>query len=420
MSTYYYTGLAPLAAQVSTQTFGTYDASTTRKITIGGITISHVDATDLATSLTALAVLLNASTHPYFKYITWLATATTIQGTSDVLGMPFIMTGAVSGGTGTVSNSGVQVNTTANSGPNDISVAANYSGGVYPSAADTVIFANSANNLAWGGLSVGSTGLAVMRQELSFTGKVGLDYLKFAITADGATYETIAPAPEYRNVYLPIDAIQARFGDSSPLSSSSGSGRVMWNFGSTINCTVEIVATSNSTSDTGRPAIRFIANKTGHAINVRSAPGGVGICAEVPGETTTIGTINISDQTGTSKLVTGRGITINTSWTQDGGTNLLASDQTMPLIVVNGGTLTTEGAGAVTALNSYGGTTNHNSSGTTSTITMRGGTLTGYGSAVARAWTTINIWHGSTLTFDPAVITASPSIVPQERITIAT
>src|SRR3990167_1389847 len=44
-------------------------------VTIGGVVISVVGDTDVATTATALRAALNASTHPYFAAITWSGTA---------------------------------------------------------------------------------------------------------------------------------------------------------------------------------------------------------------------------------------------------------------------------------------------------------------------------------------------------------
>ncbi len=418
MSTLYYQGLAPAVAQVSTQTFGTYDATTTRKITIGGVTVQAVDSGgNLTAALTALAVALNASTHPYFSTITWTSTSTTIQGTADTAGVPFTMTGAVSGGTGTVSNSGVQVDTTASSGPNDWSTAANWSGGVVPASGDTVIFANSAVNVCWG-LTTGVTGVTVIRCEQTYTGKIGLNYLAFATSSDGATVNT--SYLEYRPLYAAIGVVSLRIGDSSSIGSPSGSTRLMFNLGTTTACTVEVVNTASSSADTNRPAIRLLGVKTTHALNIRSGAGGVGICNEVPGEVSTFGTINISDVTGTTKFVSGRGLTINTSYVQDGGNNVLQSDQTVPLVTVNGGTLRTEGSGALTIGNALGGTWNSNHSGTTATLNVNGGAITSWGSAVARTWTTVNLYPRSTLTVDSAVVTLTNGVTVNGRVSMAT
>ena len=411
----YFLGTATTTALVATQTFSTYDTGTTRKITIGGVTIQAADSGgNLTAALTALAVVLNASTHPYFSTITWSSNATQIIGTADTAGVPFVMTGAVSGGTGTVSNSGVQATSTANSGPNDWSVAANWSGGVVPASGDTVIFANNAVNVCWG-LATGVTGVTTIRFEQSYTGKVGLNYLAFATSADGATVNM--SYPEYRQGYLAIGATSIRIGDAPASGSPSGSSRILIDAGSTTTATIEVINTASNSADSNRPAVRILANKSASVVNVRLAPGGVGIAAEVPGETTTLGTINIADTTGTSKVTTGRGLTL-TTWIQDGGSNVLQSDQTITTVTVNGGTLRTEGSGAVTTMNANGGTCNHNSTGTTSTLVMRGGTVSSYGSANARTWTTINLWSKSTLTIDPAVITYT-TLAAQERISIA-
>ena len=418
----YWQGGATAVAQVSTQTFGTYDATTTRKITIGGVTISAVDSGgNLTAALTALAALLNASTHPYFSTITWTSSATTITGTADVAGIPFTMTGAVSGGTGTVSNSGVQVDTTANAGPNNWGTIANWytalgtPSSALPTSGDTVIFANNSVDVRWG-LTTGVTGVTLIRQDLTYTGKIGLDYKVFVTGSDGSS---TASYPEYRPCYVSIGCVTYRHGDNPTFGSASGSSRSLWDFGTTTACTMDIINTSSNSNEANRPCLRLLGTKSTHSLNVRSAPGGVGICNEIPGETASM-IVNIADTTSTSKVVTGTGFTLIT-WSQSGGNNVLASNATMPTITVTGGTLRLEGTGAITTLNCYSGTTNANSSGAIATINLQGGNLSGFGSSVARTWggTAFNVYPDSSYSYDPAVITLS-NYAGQRRLTIAT
>ena len=62
MATQIWFGVATAAAQISTVTIGTYDATTTYKVTIGGQTISTVGTGGTnATTATALKNLLIAS-----------------------------------------------------------------------------------------------------------------------------------------------------------------------------------------------------------------------------------------------------------------------------------------------------------------------------------------------------------------------
>jgi hypothetical protein len=263
------------------------------------------------------------------------------------------------------------------------------------------------------------TGVTLIRIEQSYTGKIGLDFKSFATSADGATVNT--SYPEYRQCYLAIGCASWRIGDAPASGSPSGSSRLLIDVGGTTTATIQVINTSSSSADTNRPALRLLGAQVGaantHVLTVRSAPGGIGIANEVPGETSFFLTINIADTTSTSKVTTGLGLSV-TTWIQDGGNNVLFTNSTVTTLTMNGGTLRTEGTGAVTTLNSYGGTCNHNSTGTTGTMNLQGGTVSSFGSATARTWTTINAYANSTLIIDPAVITYT-TLAAQRRLTIA-
>ncbi|HXE43069.1 MAG TPA: hypothetical protein VN516_08595, partial [Candidatus Baltobacteraceae bacterium] len=140
MATQNWLGIATAVSQVTTVTIGTYDATTTYKVTIGGQTISTLGTGGTnATTATALKNLLAASTHPYFAAVTWTVNSAVITGTATTAGVPFVLTTAVSSGTGTISNS----TTTASSGPNDWSTALNWDSGTVPAAGDNVYIKNT-------------------------------------------------------------------------------------------------------------------------------------------------------------------------------------------------------------------------------------------------------------------------------------
>lgn len=491
MAVNYWTGLAPLVAQVATATWATWDITTTRKVTIGGVVVSALDgysftitagnatvgatytnnaqtftvlatisgattlycsgtgapaasgtltkatgtgdatiafsafAGTLTAALAGLAAVLNAGlvsgvAHPYFTSITWTSDATHITGTAKVTGCAFIFAGSVNGvGAGTCSNA--YTVTTANSGPNDWNVAGNWSVAV-PLSGDTVIFANNSTNVCWG-LSTGVTGVTVIRVEQSYTGNIGLNYLGFATTANGATVNT--SYLEYRQLYCAIGTASLRIGDASSIGTNSGSPRCMFDIGTATACTVDIINTAGSSVDTNRPCVRLLGNNNLHAINIRSGSGGIGLCAEVPGETSTVKFITVADTSSASKFVSGRGLTIASggSFSQDGGVNTLQSDQTIPLVTAVGGLLTNEGAGTITAMSALGGTVYSNNTGSGSiaitTLTLRGGTVNMLSSSVARTVSSVLLYKNSDLIYDPTVVTVS-AITAQERLNLAT
>ena len=76
MSAIYFLGTATAVAQVHTGSIDSLDATpanNTFTVTIGGVAISQVGVTDVATTAAALVVLLNASTHPYFAAKSWIS-----------------------------------------------------------------------------------------------------------------------------------------------------------------------------------------------------------------------------------------------------------------------------------------------------------------------------------------------------------
>jgi len=420
MATKYFLGTATTVAQVATITFGTYDTSTTRSITIGGVSVSRADSGGtLTAALTSLASDLNASTHPYFSAITWSSSATQITGTADTAGVPFVMTGAVSGGTGTVSDSGAMTTTTAAAGPNIWSTASNWSDGAVPTGSDTVIIKDIDTNIVYG-LDQSSVTLTLLNIHKSYTGKIGLDRTVFATSADGETSSATAK-PEYRDTYLKISATTLKIGENYSQSTPNGSQRIKINLGSNAS-TTEIYGTAQSSSETGLPAVRLLANHASTAVYVRSAPGGVGIAVDAPGETSTVSLVSVSDTTTASRVFTGAGTTL-TTWAQNGGNNIQQAAAGVTTNTINGGSLITEGSYAVTTTTLNGGTLTSNSTGTITTLNLNGGTADFQQSNRARTVTTLNLnstaGHGGTLKADGSVLTITTLNDASGKYTIA-
>lgn len=392
MATIYWKGTATAVAQVATTTFATYDTSTTRIVTIGGVAVSAADSGGtLTAALTAFAVVLNASTHPYFAAITWTSNATQIIGTADTAGVPFTFAGSVSGGTGTLADA--YTVTTASAGPNDWSTATNWSGGAVPVNSDIVILKDSEISICWG-FAQSAVTLDELRIEKSYTGRIGLNRTVFAQSSDGST-TTTASALEYRSTYLAISYTLLKIGENNSPGNPTGSSRIMLDSGSNA-ATVEIHG-SNVSSEEGRPAIRLKANSSSTDIFVRSAPGGVGIAIDTPGETSTIRKISVSDTGSTTRVFVGPGTTV-TTWEQQGGDNILSQEVAgLTTVTVNGGVLVIEGdaSGTITTMNANGGTVYPNCMGTIGTLVLNGGTVDMLGSRRARTITTFTPTRGT-------------------------
>lgn len=417
MATIYWLGTADPVAQVGTVTITAFDAATTYTLTVGGRTVSCTGDTDTTLTATALTAAWNASTDHYFTVVTANSAAAVITLTADVEGVPFITTSSVAGGAGTI---GAYSATTASSGPNDWSTATNWSGGAVPVNDDDVIIANSDVNICWG-LDQSAVALDSMTIPKTYEGRIGLDYTNFAITADGATSATDPPTHEYRDVYLKICvdkttgpvSIGEHFGPGEPI----GSSRLMLNLHTTA-AEVVVHDTAVVSADTGRPAVRLLADSATTYVYIRYAPGGVGIAAEIPGETSEVREVQISDTSTASRVFSGDGLTIHT-WAQTGGDNVLQA-VTVNTLLAEGGVLQTEGDYTLSTLYNKGATVNCNHTGDVAITTahLEGGTTDATGSKRGRTWTTVHLHRGATLIGNDDALTITTLNEPDGEYTI--
>lgn len=408
MGTLYWRGDADAVAQISTGSIDSVDgtpADNTFTVTIGGVAISQVGDTDVATTAAALVASLDASTHPYFAAVTWTnPSAGNITGTADTAGVPFVAVLTETGsGSGAVTDF---ADDTASAGPNDWSTGDNWftsggSQGTAPVSTDDVIIENTSISIAYG-LDQNSVALNSLRVDQSFTGKIGLSRVVFATSADGAT--TDSTKVEYRDHYLKIGSEFVDIGQALGPGTATGSTRIKINNVDAAASTTTIHNTA-STGDGIFPAVRLLNTHSSSTLQVRKAPGGVGVASDEPGETTTFATITISDETAGAKFFTGPGLTL-TTYVQNGGTSSLkiVEDGTVTTMTVNGGVLTTNGDFTVTTLNVNGGTvnTNHERIGgvAVTTANLNDGTTNVRGSATARTWTTVNLGVGASFSGD--------------------
>src|SRR5262245_16386044 len=127
MSTVILRGDAPAVAQVNTLTPGSVSVSDTFTMTINGKGITYTAAVATVADVTAgLADALTNSTIGEFKELTGADGTTVFTLTASKPGVPFTQTSSSVGGTLSTST------TTANSGPNNWDVAANWSTGSVP------------------------------------------------------------------------------------------------------------------------------------------------------------------------------------------------------------------------------------------------------------------------------------------------
>ncbi len=353
MTTILWRGDAVPVAQVSTATITGDDATTTYKITINGKVVSVLGTgSGVNATASALKAALASSTIPEFQEVTWTVSTATITGTAATPGVPFTATSSVSGGAGTIG----AVSTTAGQGPNDWSVAANWSTGVIPANGDDVYIQNSTSPILYG-LAQSGVALNSINGDSTFTGTGGLP----RYNPNGYL--------EYRPTYLAIGASTANLGTNP--GAGAGSGRFKIDFGS--GATVVNVFGTGSPADPGLPAL-IIKGTNITSLNCQS--GSIGVAIEA-GNVSTITTVRIgwiSSQATDVNLTLGAGCTLTTI-DQEGG--FLTLNSTVATLINFGGTASVFGSGTITTLDvEEGGTVNYWSSGTITTATG------GYGSTL--------------------------------------
>ena len=397
-------GQADAVAQVTQVQVTTYDAATTYEVLVGDEVIaSAVAAGTAADTATALASAWNLSSSPYATPITASTSTDTLILTSDEAGVPFIITTNVTGGTGAF---GTITTTTANAGPNDWGTAANWSGDTVPISTDGVVLRDSDVDIRWG-LDQAAVALASLVIEQTYTGRIGLPRNAVTIAADGSTSTA---KPEYREDYLIIGWDDCRIGEVLGPGSPAGSPRLKLSNDKAGASETIVYNTSASSADIDLPAVRLLAANASANIYVRGAPGGVGVAADDPAETSTVGNIEISDPTPSTRVHVGDGVTL-TSLTQTGGQNTLRAAANVTSVKVLDGELAIEGDGyAVTTLTCEGGTCYPNNVPTTGdaigTLNLDGGTVDATRSRRARTWGTVNLQGpGSTLAADGSILT---------------
>jgi len=331
MSDVYWVGLAAAAAQVSEAGIDTFDATTTYGITIGGVTVSVAGITDEETTTDALVVALNLSTDAGFAAITWdrngATSSSTIRGTADVAGTPFTFTTYANAGTGDWT---AVSDTVPSADSNHWNSPDNWSTGAVPVSSDDVYVDSGSISIIYG-LDQSAVTLDSLTIKKTFTGKIG----------DGTNYLQIGAT---------LADIGEHYGPGAPL----GSSRIMLDLGSAVS-TITVHSTAVTSADLGMNAVRLLMNNASSALYVREARGGVGITTGVPGETSTIGIINVDVNDSRSSVQIGPGTTL-TTYSQRHGNNVMEAAATVTTVTVDDGSLYTYGDYTITTMNANGGT----------------------------------------------------------------
>lgn len=344
MATVYWKSGTPKVAQVNTWTFATAgSAGDVITVTIGQkswtyTTTSGTIATFLPLFLTAINAL-DSSVYPEFAEITFTnPTSSTIVGTAKTAGKPFTCTLATNSA-GTTINSGSSSTgtaTTVSKGPEDVTTAANWSGGAVPSTGDTIIIDLEGARLKYGLNQSAIT--AAVRRILAKDVQIGLP----KTNTDGVAY------PEYRPDYWQMTATSDYVNTTS--------GRIKLDNG-TGQTTLE-VANSGNGVETNVPAVLIKGTHSSNEFNIFG--GNVGF-AYFAGESCTLNTLRIDAG---ATVTCGFGCTNNTL-NNYGGTLTLYSAIVTALNHPGAAAAKTtiEGSGAVAQITSQGGTITYNSTG---------------------------------------------------------
>ena len=418
MATKRYTGNAVAVAQVASASIDSVDgtpADNTFTVTIGGVAVSVAGNTSAGQTASDLVGALNASTHPYFAAITWAnPSGGNITATADVAGVPFEAALTETGvGSGSVTDFS---DDTACAGPAVLDSPANYSDGAVPSNGDTLIFADSDQDVAYHLDGLSGVGLAALIVEQTYTGLLGLPAASFATAAAPATSPDDS-VPEYRTTYLTMGADLIEIGDHNAVNIPNGARRLKIDNNEAGASQTIIYNTAPVGIDPNLPAVRLLANNAGADVEIRRASGGVGFAVETADETATFGDLTVADEQGAARVFVGGGVTF-TNWVQHGGSHVVRAAATITSAEVEGGELVLRGSQAVTTLTINAGRVraeNEPAAGSAlGTVNLNGGELSGLGAAIARTWGTVN-HEGGRLERDSSHVTITTYTPPTGR-----
>ena len=270
---------------------------------------------------------------------------------------------------------------TAGAADGNWSTAGNWSPSGAPVSTDDV-FVEETNEDIDAGLNQSAVALSSLNIAQSFVGTIG--------TKDSP---------------LQIGASDVRIGyRTSGTGTPAGSRRIHLDLGSATAAQVNVDGTASSAADTGLNPLRIKAANAATDIYIR---GGFVSVADYPGETSTLdlsvsaGTVSLG-QSNNNTAVTMVGVAIT------GGSSVIRSMPTT--LIVEGGSCTTEGDGAITTANVRGGTAVFNNTGTITTLNAHKGTSDFTKSQTPRTVTTVNMKVGARLNYEPDVLTLTNRI----------
>jgi hypothetical protein len=276
---------------------------------------------------------------------------------------------------------------------------------------DTVWIENSSQSIT-SGLAQSAVHLAALNIGQSYTGSLGsaTAFLQIGVTGAGTV----------------------NIGYATPAGSSAGSGRIKLNLGTT-TAAITVSNSASSATDTGYTPIQLKNVQASSTLNVLKGIVGVAVGR---GEVSTLGTVYsqyTTSQSSDATVVLGSGVTwttlnqsggtvtINSAGTtinQYGGTLYVQGGGAYTTITQTGGTQWLYDTGAITTLTVDGGTCYGNKTGTITTLACKSGTVDLTKGITARTVTTPQIWKGAVLKYDPAIVTMTNKVAPQEALTL--
>ncbi len=204
---------------------------------------------------------------------------------------------------------------------------------------------------------------------------------------------------------LIVDATLVEIGRASRSSTvGQHSGRINLSLPD-VASTILVFGTKTSSTDSGKEPVRI---KTGANANklIMTGSGRVGIATDLIADTAQFS--EIACLSSGAIINVGSGTTL-TKWRQEAGTGNLFGPATT--LQQESGTLNTYGSGAYTTIN-VGGTANLGSSGTVTALNINAsGIVNMLGDSRAKTVTTITMYPGATLRYDPNVVTVTNPIV---------
>lgn len=369
-------GGAEAIAQVETFTVGGTISGETFTISLAhpsgaisaAVAIASVtdSTTSAATNATNLITAFNASNHEYARYITASSGGSGIVTlTAQRPGIPFVSSVNTPGGSATF----VKATTTANSGPNDYSVASNWREGIVPVATSDVVLTGRFDILY--GLSQASVAIDGFTTT-DWSGKIAWPGAPLKIDPDKFQYDSTG-GPSYIDIgNAAILCTVIRTGQQDPYG--------LYLLGS--------AGTTLKVEPNAKVCLAWNEGETSTFTNVDNA----GIYGEGPGATTT----NVRSASG---FVT------------------IRSNQSKTLLLINGGGGYETGSGARTTIQVDGPGASLDARGTgaiTNTKCLNGAMLTFMNNTVGRALGTITASPSSKLELDPVIHTNAGTGITQD------